>query len=93
MENYVYEIDDLDIDVIPAGSVSDLLTAPVAEDAEGVIIPAESESENELLVLASEQNNILSAIRDDVHYIMFFLLLTFCWSCVRAWRKNFTKGV
>lgn len=48
--------------------------------------------QTEMIALVVEQNEILTNIRDDVHIIMFFVLFSFCWSGIRAWRKNFVRG-
>lgn len=33
------------------------------------------------------------AIANDVHVIMFILLFSFCWSCMKSWRTHSLKGV
>lgn len=48
--------------------------------------------QTEMIALVVEQNEILTNIRDDLHIVMFFVLFSFCWSCIRAWRKNFVWG-
>lgn len=35
----------------------------------------------------------LDSIVNDVHIIMFILLLSFCWSCMKSWRSHSLKGV
>lgn len=35
----------------------------------------------------------LDAISNDVHIIMFILLFSFCWSCMKSWRTHSLKGV
>ena len=35
----------------------------------------------------------LDAIANDVHIIMFILLFSFCWSCIKSWRTHSLKGV
>ena len=35
----------------------------------------------------------LDAIANDVHIIMFILLFSFCWSCMKSWRTHSLKGV
>lgn len=35
----------------------------------------------------------LDAIANDVHVIMFILLFSFCWSCMKSWRTHSLKGV
>lgn len=61
------------------------------------VFPAGTEivetEQNEMIALILDQNEILTNIRDDLHIVMFFVLFSFCWSGIRAWRKNFAKGV
>lgn len=35
----------------------------------------------------------LDSIANDVHVIMFIVLLSFCWSCMKSWRTHSLKGV
>lgn len=35
----------------------------------------------------------IEAIANDVHVIMFILLFSFCWSCMKSWRTHSLKGV
>lgn len=35
----------------------------------------------------------LDAIANDVHIIMFIVLFSFCWSCLKSWRTHSLKGV
>lgn len=35
----------------------------------------------------------LDSIVNDVHIIMFILLFSFCWSCMKSWRTHSLKGV
>lgn len=35
----------------------------------------------------------LDSIVNDVHIIMFILLFSFCWSCMKSWRTHILKGV
>ena len=35
----------------------------------------------------------LDAISNDVHIIMFIVLFSFCWSCMKSWRSHSLKGV
>lgn len=34
----------------------------------------------------------LDAIANDVHIIMFIVLFSFCWSCMKSWRTHSLKG-
>lgn len=35
----------------------------------------------------------LDSISNDVHIIMFIVLFSFCWSCLKSWRTHSLKGV
>lgn len=35
----------------------------------------------------------LDSIVNDVHIIMFIVLFSFCWSCMKSWRTHSLKGV
>lgn len=35
----------------------------------------------------------LDSISNDVHIIMFIILFSFCWSCIKSWRTHSLKGV
>lgn len=35
----------------------------------------------------------LDSIANDVHIIMFIVLFSFCWSCIKSWRTHSLKGV
>lgn len=35
----------------------------------------------------------IDAIYNDVHVIMFIVLFSFCWSCMKSWRTHSLKGV
>lgn len=35
----------------------------------------------------------LDSISNDVHIIMFIVLFSFCWSCMKSWRTHSLKGV
>lgn len=35
----------------------------------------------------------IDSIANDVHIIMFIVLFSFCWSCIKSWRTHSLKGV
>lgn len=35
----------------------------------------------------------LDSIANDVHVIMFIVLFSFCWGCMKSWRTHSLKGV
>lgn len=40
-----------------------------------------------------DYTSYLDAISNDVHIIMFIVLFSFCWSCMKSWRTHSLKGV
>ncbi len=40
-----------------------------------------------------DYTSYLDAIANDVHIIMFIVLFSFCWSCMKSWRTHSLKGV
>lgn len=44
-------------------------------------------------VQALDYTSNIDAIANDVHVIMFILLFSFCWSCMKSWRTHSLKGV
>lgn len=41
----------------------------------------------------ADYSSNLDSIANDVHLIMFILLFSFCWSCMKSWRTHSLKGV
>lgn len=35
----------------------------------------------------------IDSIANDVHVIMFIVVFSFCWSCMKSWRTHSLKGV
>lgn len=35
----------------------------------------------------------IDVISNDVHVIMFIVLFSFCWGCMKSWRTHSLKGV
>lgn len=55
-------------------------------------------SDNSTPAVGSTVQNVdytsnLDAIANDVHIIMFIVLFSFCWSCMKSWRTHSLKGV
>lgn len=40
-----------------------------------------------------DYTSYLDAISHDVHIIMFIVLFSFCWGCMKSWRTHSLKGV
>lgn len=51
------------------------------------------ETYSQVVVDDSTLIETLTVIRDDVHIIMVFTIITFVMSCFRGWRKNVVRGV
>lgn len=43
--------------------------------------------------VAVDYTPTLESIGNDVHIIMFIVLFSFCWNCVKNWRTKSLKGV
>lgn len=57
-------------------------------DTSAISVPAVSST-----VQNVDYSSNLDAIANDVHVIMFILLFSFCWSCMKSWRTHSLKGV
>lgn len=44
-------------------------------------------------VQAVDYTSNLDSIANDVHIIMFIVLFSFCWGCMKSWRTHSLKGV
>lgn len=58
-------------------------------DLAEVLNPADDQQISVLLV---DQNMILVEIQRDLRLVMLFVLLTFCWSGIRSWRRSMGRG-
>ena len=45
------------------------------------------------IVQTVDYTSKIDAISNDVHIIMFIVLFSFCWSCMKSWRTHSLKGV
>lgn len=43
--------------------------------------------------VAVDYTPTLESIGNDVHIIMFIVLFSFCWNCIKNWRTKSLKGV
>ncbi len=55
-------------------------------------------SDNSITAVGSSVQTVdytskIDAISNDVHIIMFIVLFSFCWSCMKSWRIHSLKGV
>lgn len=61
-------------------------------NTEGVTIDSSTPAFGSTVQTVDYTSN-LDAISNDVHIIMFILLFSFCWSCMKSWRTHSLKGV
>lgn len=75
-----------------------------AQDEESILQDVQADSaENDTSAISSpavgstvqnvDYSSNLDAIANDVHIIMFIVLFSFCWSCIKSWRTHSLKGV
>ena len=62
------------------------------DNTEGVTIDRSTPAVGSTVQTVDYTSN-LDAISNDVHIIMFILLFSFCWSCMKSWRTHSLKGV
>lgn len=69
------------------------ITQDIKEDNTEVVAIDNSISAVDSTVQTVDYTSKLDAIANDVHIIMFILLFSFCWSCMKSWRIHSLKGV
>lgn len=69
------------------------ITQDIKEDNTEVVAIDNSISAVGSTVQTVDYTSKLDAIANDVHIIMFILLFSFCWSCMKSWRIHSLKGV
>lgn len=63
------------------------------EDNTEVVTTDNSTSAVGSTVQTVDYTSKIDAISNDVHVIMFIVLFSFCWSCMKSWRTHSLKGV
>lgn len=63
------------------------------EDSTEIVTSDNSTSAVGSTVQTVDYTSNLDAIANDVHIIMFIVLLSFCWSCMKSWRNHSLRGV
>lgn len=66
----------------------DVQTDSTENEASAISAPATGST-----VQNVDYSSNLDSIANDVHLIMFILLFSFCWSCMKSWRTHSLKGV
>lgn len=46
----------------------------------------------ETMTLIQQNADYIPTIASDVRVILVFVVLTFCWSCMRSWRNHVIRG-
>jgi hypothetical protein len=63
------------------------------EDNTEVVTTDNSTSAVGSTVQTVDYTSKIDAISNDVHIIMFIVLFSFCWGCMKSWRTHSLKGV
>lgn len=69
------------------------ITQDIKEDNTEVVAVDNSISAVGSTVQTVDYTSNLDAIANDVHIIMFIVVFSFCWSCMKSWRTHSLKGV
>lgn len=69
------------------------ITQDIKEDNTEVVPTDNSTPAVGSTVQTVDYTSKIDAISNDVHMIMFILLFSFCWSCIKSWRTHSLKGV
>ena len=83
----------IDNSEVQNAQVEESITHDIKEDNTEVVsidnsIPAVGST-----VQTVDYTSNLDSISNDVHIIMFIVLFSFCWSCMKSWRTHRLKGV
>lgn len=69
------------------------ITQDIKEDNTEVVAVDNSIPADGSTVQTVDYTSNLDAIANDVHIIMFIVVFSFCWSCMKSWRTHSLKGV
>lgn len=69
------------------------ITQDIKEDNTEVVAVDNSTPAVGSTVQTIDYTEKLDSIVNDVHIIMFILLFSFCWSCMKSWRTHSLKRV
>ena len=69
------------------------ISQDIKEDNTEVVTTDNSTPAVSSTVQTIDYASYLDAISNDVHIIMFIVLFSFCWSCMKSWRTHSLKGV
>lgn len=69
------------------------ITQDIKEDNTEVVAVDNSTPAVGSTVQTIDYTSQIDASSNDVHIIMFIVLFSFCWSCMKSWRIHSLKGV
>lgn len=69
------------------------ITQDIKEDNTEVVAVDNSTPAVGSTVQTIDYTSQIDALSNDVHVIMFIVLFSFCWSCMKSWRTHSLKGV
>lgn len=69
------------------------ITQDIKEDNTEVVAVDNSTPAVGSTVQTIDYTTQIDALSNDVHVIMFIVLFSFCWSCMKSWRTHSLKGV
>jgi len=69
------------------------ITQDIKEDNTEVVAVDNSTPAVGSTVQTIDYTSQIDALYNDVHVIMFIVLFSFCWSCMKSWRTHSLKGV
>lgn len=94
----IYEaVPTTELNDISEVNVNEDNTENVTQDIQAVnsesVSPDSSDTAVGSTVQAVDYSSSIDSISNDVHIIMFIILFSFCWSCMKSWRTHSLKGV
>lgn len=72
---------------------TEIVTQDIQADNSEIVLPDSSGTSVGSTVQAVDYSSSIDLIANDVHIIMFIMLFSFCWSCMKSWRTHSLKGV
>lgn len=72
---------------------AEIVTQDIQADNSEIVLPDSSGTSVGSTVQTLDYSSSIDSIANDVHIIMFIMLFSFCWSCMKSWRTHSLKGV
>ena len=83
--------------VVVSGTEETSTDIPLVNSGNAESVSSENVESTEVLETGTLADADLVAdvqqIAGDVRFLLLFVLLSFCWSAIRAWRRNMSGGV